>query len=65
MGAAARVVTSGDCKGVSLTVGDMCRFLETSCGVSTRLPCQCPVKWATASVAARENPAVVCPAGYD
>lgn len=45
--------------GCAWAVGDMCRLLEAIRRLSTQLPCQWPVKGATARVTTRQSPAVV------
>lgn len=64
MGAVACCATSGDRRGVAWAVGDMCRLLEAIRRVSTQLPCQWPVKGATARATTRQSPAVVFSRGH-
>lgn len=45
-------------RAVARAVGDLCRLLKTSRGVSTQLPCQWPGKGAPAGVPARQSCAV-------
>lgn len=59
VGAVACSATSRGRRGVAWAVGDMCRLLEAIRRLSTQLPCQWPVKGATARVTTRQIPAVV------
>lgn len=58
VGAVACSATSRDRRGAAWAVGDMCRLLEAIRRVSTQLPCQWPVKGATARATTRQSPAV-------